>query len=158
MGRSSALLALMGMLVGGVLLAVVVINGTSAGTPAALSPAAIAVATRSLPPYWVVRPSDTYGSIAAANHLSVAQLGTLNPGQDPTDLIPGQRLALRTPAGTPNARARPAVPAHWTVRAGDSYSSIAARIPGVTVGDIAQLNPRVNPTLLVPGTRLRLRP
>ncbi|MGI8803363.1 MAG: LysM peptidoglycan-binding domain-containing protein [Solirubrobacteraceae bacterium] len=141
----------------GVLIASAVLNATSGGPPVDLaSPAAMAQATRTLPPYWVVRPGDTFNSIAAANRLSVAQLQQLNPTQDPTALVPGQSLRLHVHESSTRVIARPAPP-FWTLRPGDTYSSVAAKT-GVPIGAIAQYNPKLNPNLLVPGQRLKLRP
>jgi LysM repeat protein len=44
----------------------------------------------------------------------------------------------------------------YTVAAGDTLSSIAERFD-VPTTQIEELNPRVDPQLLAPGTRLRLR-
>ena len=46
------------------------------------------------PPYWIVRPGDTFAEIAAKNGVSVAQLQAFNPDVDPLGLVPGQRLRL----------------------------------------------------------------
>jgi LysM repeat protein len=155
--RAVVVLALAAILVVGVLLATAVIDATSGGSaPNLTSPSAIADATRSLPPYWDVRPGDTFASIAAATHLSVSQLQDLNPRQDPTHLLPGERLKLHM--HTPGQHvARRVLPRFWTVRPGDTFSSIAAKT-GLGVGEIAQFNPTVNPTTLKPGKRLKLRP
>jgi LysM repeat protein len=145
-------------LIVGVLIAAAVIGATSSPpAPDLTSPAAMALATRSLPPSWTVRPGDTFDSVAAANHLTTAQLQQLNPIQDPTNLVAGQQLRLHvTEPGTPQAPRR-AVPAFWTVKRGDTYSSISAKT-GVAIGDLASLNPKADPNLLHAGQRLRLRP
>lgn len=49
------------------------------------------------------------------------------------------------------------LPAHYTVRKGDSYGSIAQKI-GVTVEQLENFNPYVNPSTIRPGQRLKLRP
>ena len=46
-------------------------------------------------------------------------------------------------------------PPYYTVRRGDTYSSIAQR-HGLTVEDLETFNPRVDPAGLVPGQRLKL--
>lgn len=139
----------------GALLASAVINVTSGGSGSALSQTGTAVATRSLPPYWVVRPGDTFDSIAGRNHLSASRLQLLNPLQDPTTLLPGQHLRLRVQPRVSHV-VRSVPPRSWIVRRGDTYSSIAAR-NRLLPSDIAQLNPAVNPAALVPGQRLELR-
>ncbi len=146
--------ALVAVIAVGVVLASIFIQATSSGPPPATS--ATAIATRSLPPFWVIRPGDTFTSIAAHNHLTPSQLQDLNPAQDPVNLVPGQHLRLHPQA--------PAAPVHhnlgphfWVVAPGDTFSSIAVK-SGVPVGDIASFNPKVDPALLKPGQRLRLRP
>jgi LysM repeat protein len=155
--RAVVLLALAGVLVVGILLASAVIDATSGGSaPSLTSPAAIAAATRALPPYWNVRPGDTFDSIATATHLSVSQLQDLNPRQDPTHLLPGERLKLHVHMPGRHVPRR-VLPRFWTVAHGDTFSSIAAKT-GLRVSDVAQFNPKVNPTTLRPGQRLKLRP
>ena len=62
-------------------------SGQQAG--AARVPHAIA---RTPPPYWIVRPGDTFALIAAKTGVSVAQVQAFNPDVDPLGLVPGQRL------------------------------------------------------------------
>jgi LysM repeat protein len=154
--RAVVVLALAAILLVGILLATAVIDATSGGSaPNLTSPSALADATRSLPAYWDVRPGDTFDSIAAATHLSVSQLQDLNPRQDPTNLIAGERLRLHV--RTPGHRVpRRVLPRFWTVAPGDTFSSIAAKT-GLPIGEIAQFNPTVDPTTLKPGQRLKLR-
>ncbi|MEA2354295.1 MAG: hypothetical protein QOD61_424 [Solirubrobacteraceae bacterium] len=144
------------LLVGG-LIAAAFIGATSAGPPPDLTtPAAMAAATRSLPPEWIVQPGETFTTIAAKNHLTVEQLQRLNPMQDPADVMAGTHLKLHLSVpGVPTPRR--VLPRFWKVRRGDTFSSIAAKT-GLGVGEIAQFNPTVNPTLLVPGLKLRLHP
>jgi LysM repeat protein len=44
---------------------------------------------------YVVRPGDSFGSIAEKTGVSVEQLELLNPEVDPQALVVGQRLKLR---------------------------------------------------------------
>ena len=66
--------------------------------------------------------------------------------------------AAKKPPTTSSLTAHRARPLHHTyrVRAGDSLSAIAART-GVTVGQLEQLNPTLDPSALRPGQRIRLR-
>jgi LysM repeat protein len=48
------------------------------------------------------------------------------------------------------------LPVYWTVRRGDTYSKIAQRT-GLSVADLETFNPRIDPTTIVPGQRLKLR-
>jgi LysM repeat protein len=111
-------------------------------------------AVRRLPPYWVVRPGDTYGEISARTGLTIAQLGTFNPNVDPLAIFPGQRLNLwRYP---PKPPPRPLGPRFWTVRPGQSFGSIAAKT-GINIITLEHLNPQLKPSTVQPGDRVRLR-
>jgi len=44
---------------------------------------------------YVVKPGDSFGSIAEKTGVSVEQLGLLNPEVDPQALVVGQRIKLR---------------------------------------------------------------
>ncbi len=155
--RTALLGGTVAILIVGALIASAVINATSGGnTPDLTSPSALRIATRSLPAFWVVKAGETYDTIAAETHLSVSQLMMLNPKQDPNGIVPGEHLALHLPTAAGHAALRRNVPQTWTVSAGDTYSSIAAKT-GVPVYDIAAFNPNVNPDLLRPGQHLKLR-
>jgi LysM repeat protein len=118
------------------------------------SPARPQAALRHVPPYWFVRPGDTYTEISAKTGLTVAELQAFNPDVDPLSLIPGARLNLwRYP---PRPRPKPPGPMFWTVRPGQSFGSIAART-GINIITLEQLNPRLKPASLQPGDRVRLR-
>jgi len=146
--RPALLLVVLTMILAGALLAKLVINATTGrAEPNLTSAAAIAAATRSLPADRVIRPGDTFDSIAAQNHLSASQLQQLNPTQD-----------ARHPARRPAPQTAPAI-AHATRAAASSASLLdRAANTGLRAADIAQLNPTVNPNALVPGQRLKLRP
>lgn len=66
------------------------------------------------------------------------------------------RVAVPTAATTTEATTGP-TRRTYTVRRGDSLSSVAARY-GVDVDDLIELNPRADPQALRAGQRLRLRP
>ena len=110
---------------------------------------------RTVSPYWIVRPGDTFTQIAAKTGLTVAQLEAFNPQANPSSLVPGQRLNLwRHP---PVPRPKPPGPLFWTVRPGESFGSIAAKT-GINISKLEELNPQLKPTTLQPGDRVRLRP
>lgn len=44
----------------------------------------------------------------------------------------------------------------WTVRAGESFGSIAAKT-GINIDKLEELNPQLKPASLQPGDRVRLR-
>jgi LysM repeat protein len=128
--------------------AVAVSLGGSGGGPRA------AAATSKLPPYWTVRNGDSYSVIAHKTGLTVDQLETFNPYTNPATIVPGQRLKLRL--HVPKPKPKPKGPRFHTVRSGESFGSIAAK----THHDITKLlalNPKLKPTELQPGARIRLR-
>jgi hypothetical protein len=117
-------------------------------------PARSQVALRHPPPFWYVRPGDTFGEIASKTGLTVDELQAFNPDVDPLNLIPGERLNLwRYP---PKPRPKPLGPMFWTVRLGQSFGSIAART-GINIITLEALNPHLKPASLQPGDRVRLR-
>ena len=116
------------------------------------TPAAKA-ATKKLGPYWTVKSGDTYTRIAEKTGLTVADLETFNPQIDPTTIMPGQRIKLRLHVPKPKKRLGPR---YWTVRAGQSYGSIAAATKK-PIDRLIRLNPKLKPSALKVGDRVRLR-
>ena len=138
------------ILIGAVIIVVVRVPGRSSPH----SGGAKAGHVRRLPPYWIVRPGETLTQISVKTRLTVAQLEAFNPQADPSALVPGERLNLwRHP---PRPRPKPLGPQFWTVRAGDSFGSIAAKT-GVNIIKLEELNPQLTPTTLQPGDKLKLR-
>lgn len=116
-----------------------------------------AAAHRRLPPYWTVRPGDSFAVIAARTGLSMDQLQAYNPNVDPLALTPGQRLNLwQHPPKSHRGRPKPPGPMFWTVRPGQSFGSIAAAT-GISIVTLQQLNPGLKPASVQPGNRVRLR-
>jgi len=61
------------------------------------------------------------------------------------------------PAAAQVAKAGSAdLPPVWVVRAGQTYSSIAAKT-GLTIEQLETFNPNTNPSTIVPGQRVKLR-
>jgi LysM repeat protein len=114
-------------------------------------------AVRRPPPYWIVRPGDTFMEIAAKTGVSVAQLQAFNPDVDPIGLVPGERLKLWLHPPKPTPTPVPLGPLYWTVRSGESFGSIAAKT-GINIVTLEQLNPGLKSTAFWPGDRVRLRP
>ena len=129
---------------------VVVVSITGSAPPASSKPSS---ASRSLAPYWIVRRGDTYGEIAQKTGLSIAQLESFNPFQDPDAIRPGQRIKLRLHIPAPRKRLGPR---RWTVRRGDTFASIA-RKTGHNIDALRARNPQLDPDALQPGQRIRLR-
>jgi hypothetical protein len=98
---------------------------------------------RHVPPYWFVRPGDTYAEISSKTGLTVAELQAFNPDINPDSLIPGERLNLwRHPPEPPR---KPPGPMFWTVRSGQSFGSIATKTRS-NITRLEQLNARLKPT------------
>jgi hypothetical protein len=107
-----------------------------------------------LPPYWTVHQGESYSVIAEKTGLSVDQLETFNPYTNPQTIRPGQRLKLRL--HPPPPKPKPKGPMFWTVRTGQSFGYIAAKTSH-SIYRLRKLNPRLHPTTLQPGDRMRLR-
>jgi len=114
-------------------------------------------AHRRLPPYWTVRPGDSFAVIAARTGLSMDQLQAYNPSVDSLALTPGERLNLwQHPPQPHKPRPTPPGPMFWTVQPGQSFGSIAAAT-GISIVTLEQLNPKLKPASVQPGNRVRLR-
>lgn len=151
LGRFLAPLALVGLMAAIAVVTLTLPRTTGVHRPPARPPH---VAQRRPPPYWTVRPGDTFTEIAAKTGVTVAELGAFNPDVDPLGLVPGERLNLwRYP---PKPRPKPLGPRIWTVRPGESFGSIAAKT-GINIVTLEQLNPRLKPATVQPGDRIRLR-
>jgi len=122
-------------------------EGSDASTPSAKA------ATRHLGPYWTVKPGDTYSRISDKTGLTIADLETFNPQVDPTTIEPGQRIKLRLQVPKPRKRLGPRF---WKVRQGQSYGSIAAATKK-PIDRLMRLNPKLKPSALKVGDRVRLR-
>lgn len=134
---------------------IVMVVVTSAGGDDEPAGAAAERPARSdLPVFWTVRRGDTYDRIAQKTGLSVDDLLTFNPTTDPSAIRPGQRLKLR--AKVPPPKPKPLGPKSVVVRSGDSFGSIAAKT-GKPITRLQRLNPKLKPTELQPGDRVRLR-
>ena len=131
----------------------VVTNATRHSHPAA---SASTTRARHLPASWTVRSGDTLMEIAAKTGLTVAQLEALNPNVDPASIFPGERLKLSNRQPQSKPRPKPLGPQYWTVQSGQSFGSIAART-GISITALETLNPRLKPSALQPGDRVKLR-
>ena len=143
----------------GAIIAIVItsLGGDGAGGGAdgreAVDPARAAKLAK-LPNYWTVKPGDTYTRIAQRTGLTVTELEDFNPRVDPATIQPGDELKLR--ADVPRPPPKPKGPKFTTVRAGDSFGSIAAKYDKNLIR-LQRLNPKLKPTQLQPGDRIRLR-
>ncbi len=134
-----------------VIVAITTLTGTDKPSEAA---AARQAQLSKLPVYWTVHRGDSYGLIAEKTGLTVDELETFNPYVDPSTIVPGQRLKLRK--HVPPPKPKPLGPKYYKLRSGDSFGSIAAKT-GKTIYHLQKLNPKMKPTTLQPGDRVRLR-
>lgn len=106
---------------------------------------------------YVVRPGDSLSAIASRHKVALDLLIAANSGlvDDPNLIQVGWSLTIPG-----ELRHDPIVPPAGTdvvehvVRSGDTLSALA-RTWGTTVGEIAQLNGIVNPSLIAVGQRIR---
>ncbi|MGH7458602.1 MAG: D-alanyl-D-alanine carboxypeptidase/D-alanyl-D-alanine endopeptidase [Longimicrobiaceae bacterium] len=109
----------------------------------------------------VVGPGDTFEGIARRYGVTVAEIERANPGVDPRRIQIGQEVAVpgARPAPPSADQARPAdpdgEPRFHTVRSGDTLDGIARRY-GVTVRQLRDANPGVDPARLQIGQEVRV--
>ena len=103
---------------------------------------------------YVVQPGDTLRSIARALDVRLIDLYRLNPGVDWRNLRVGQILNVPAPAEPPPPEP-PADAEFYVVQAGDTLYAIA-RAHGLTLGEIFDLNPGIDPQALRVGQVIRV--
>lgn len=115
-------------------------------------------------PYYVVRPGDSFTTIAAKEGVGQALIRRLNPNLDPLTIQPENCVDLvpngcRNLAGGNSAALSPERPKDpdYVVRSGDSLAIIAAR-EGVGLARIIRLNPNLHPDSIQPGECVDLIP
>lgn len=95
---------------------------------------------------YTVVAGDTLSSIAARFRTTVAELAALNNILNPNLIYPGQVLTITTFSAPVSS---------YTVRSGDTLSSIASRFD-TSVQELVSLNSIRNPNQIYPGQVLRL--
>lgn len=100
---------------------------------------------------YIIRPGDTFFSIARRFNISLDVLLNANPGINPDFLQVGQRICIPT-LPTPTITCPGPT---YTVRPGDTLYNLA-RILGTSVEAILAANPGINPTSLQVGQILCL--
>ena len=104
--------------------------------------------------YYIVRPGDTFYSIAMMFDITVVRLIAANPGVDPANLRVGQRLCI--PRVGP-----PPIPCPggtiYEVKASDNVATILVRF-NISVLDLVKANPKVDFDNLMPGEKLCIMP
>ena len=110
------------------------------------------------PPYWIVRPGDTFTEIAAKTGSERRSAAGVQPGRRPAE----PRAWTATEAVAASAQATPQGHTGWDRCIGRcapaSRSGRSPRRSASTMLTLEQLNPRLKPATLWPGDRLRLRP
>ncbi len=101
---------------------------------------------------YTVRTGDTLSSIAAQYHTTAAEIAQLNKLPNPDLIFTGQKLLLCVDLD-PGTGSYTVV---YTVRTGDTLSSIAARYH-TTVASIVKLNQIKNPDLIYTGQKLTIQ-
>lgn len=96
--------------------------------------------------YYTIRQGDTLYAIARRFGVTVEALTAANPGISPTNLMIGQVICIPTPSPA----TCPAGMTAYTVKAGDTFYSIAQRY-NITVAALMNANPTVDPNSLLIG-------
>lgn len=131
-------------------------NSVSTATKATSAPRAVVSVSKKVT--YTVKPGDTLYSIAKRYGIDVKTLASANGLSDPNALKAGTELTVPvTPVPTPRPVTPPAGASTYTVKAGDTLSSIA-RQHGTSPGELQKLNNLPNPnqikvgmTIVVPG-------
>ena len=95
---------------------------------------------------YIIKPGDTFYRIAMQYNTTVAALIAANPTVNPNYLMIGQQICIPSNDGhvhCPNGT-------HYTVRYGDTLYSIARQF-NVSMADLMEANPGINPYMLYPG-------
>ena len=122
--------------------------------PADPAPAAPAPAAAPGGGGYTVQPGDTLSGIAARAGVSAADLAAAN-GLDPAAVLPAGSTLSVSGGGGGSAGGAPPAQGAYTVRAGDTLSSLAAGA-GVSIADMAAMNGLDPAGVLVEGTVLKL--
>jgi peptidoglycan endopeptidase LytF len=106
-------------------------------------------ATQTCPPNtfaYTIKAGDTFYALARRYGTTTAAIISANPAVNPNALQIGQQICI------PKQSAYPPCPEgnYYTIRQGDTLFSIARRF-GVSLADLTEANPGINPTNLMIG-------
>src|SRR5690554_6416800 len=97
---------------------------------------------------YIIQAGDTYYRLAARFNTTVEAIMAANPNVNPNMLMIGQRICI--PSTTPPPTTCPEGTRPYTIRAGDTFYSIA-RANNVSLDALIAANPGVNPDRLYIG-------
>ena len=112
---------------------------------------AAATAPKQTAQYHTVVAGDTFGSLARKYNTTSEAIQKLNPGVEPTKIRIGQKICVRGTGGATNSNAT-----YHVVKSGDTFGHIAAKYH-TTSKRIQELNPKVDPTRIQIGQRIRVK-
>lgn len=141
------------------------LKGTAAATPSQPAPAPAAPSAPSNATVYTVVAGDTLGAIAAKHGVPLSSIFSWNGLNGSSIIYPGQKIKV-SGGSAPSAPTAPAAPAPapapvagtgtYTIKAGDTLSSIASR-HGVSLAALMAANNNVTATTVIyPGQKLTI--
>lgn len=139
------------------------LTGTAPAAPAQPAPAAPSAPAPSSATVYTVVPGDTLGAIAAKHGVPLSSIFSWNGLNGSSIIYPGQKIKV-SGGSAPSAPTAPAAPAPapvtgtgtYTIKAGDTLSSIASR-HGVSLAALMAANNNVTATTVIyPGQKLTI--
>ncbi|MDO4441209.1 MAG: LysM peptidoglycan-binding domain-containing protein [Moraxella sp.] len=105
---------------------------------------------------YTVKAGDTLTAVANSLGVSNQEIAALNDFSATTNLIAGQTIKVPAKAAAPKtADKKPAAPSKYTVKAGDSLTSVAAR-HGISIDELAAANNMSRTANLILGTTITI--
>lgn len=104
---------------------------------------------------YTIKRGDTLWDIARKYGTTIEEIEKINNIQNPNLIYPGQILRILTNSTMQGSETRGAGSITYTIKIGDTLSKIA-RIYGVSVSHIVEINDIENPNLIYPGQKLRI--
>lgn len=131
------------------------LGGSAASAPVAAAPAPAAVAGGS----YTIKAGDTVSKIAAKFGVTVQSVLTANGLRTSSIIYPGQTLRIPTttaaPVAAPVTPSAPTAAGSYTIRSGDTITSIATRF-GVTTRALLKANGLTASSIIYAGRTLRI--